>query len=223
MKKKNLILVSGKLQSGKNTFSNLLKCEIESRYRKKVAMDSFASSLKSNCFQDFSNIVSLFKKEHEKLVSKGYDAEDIKWMDIGEMNFYEDKTDFTRLLLQIYGTDIFRKRVDDLYWIKDFETRVNKSKSSFVLVTDVRFKNEINYFQKQYEENPETYSIKPFRIRVERSDIPREDIQNSHISERDLDDYDDWDYVINNDGTLDDLLLLATDLSSYLIDEGIAE
>jgi nucleoside-triphosphatase THEP1 len=52
---KNVILVSGKLQSGKNTFVNFMIDELrEQKY--KVDYDFFAKSVKDQCKDIFKNL-----------------------------------------------------------------------------------------------------------------------------------------------------------------------
>lgn len=215
--KTKIILVSAKLQSGKNTFANILQDVLEKDHGKRVCCDSFAAKLKKNCTEDFSAVVSFLRSEYNRLVSEG--VKDIEWMNVTEDNFYENKTDLTRLLLQAYGTEIFRKRVDDFYWIKDFEERINNSLDEYVIVTDVRFKNEIEYFYSKFYGDP-NYKISPITVRIER-DSDRTNIQNQHISEKDLDDYSCWDVVVDNNGTMEELADAAYEVAGLIVKEEI--
>ena len=94
-----------------------------------------------------------------------------------------------RELLQKFGTAI-RNEVCDDFWVKaclkDFEDDNN------YLITDVRFKSEAKGIKEKGG----------IIIRVNRDGAGA----GNHISEVDLDDYS-FDYVINNDGDMEDLLL----------------
>lgn len=94
-----------------------------------------------------------------------------------------------RELLQKFGTAI-RNEVCDDFWVKaclkDFEEHNN------YLITDVRFKSEAKGIKEKGG----------IIIRVNRKGAGA----GNHISEIDLDDYS-FDYVINNDGNMEDLLL----------------
>ena len=94
-----------------------------------------------------------------------------------------------RELLQKFGTAI-RNEVCDDFWVKaclkDFEEHNN------YLITDVRFKSEAKGIK----------DLEGIIIRVNREGAGA----GNHISEVDLDDYS-FDYVINNDGDMEDLLL----------------
>ena len=105
-------------------------------------------------------------------------------------------------MLQIYGTEIFRNRVDDNWWVKQVFDRwcayfSNKEiLNGAYIVTDVRFPNEINYFSQ--------LMCPLVTVRVNRTD--KDNVVNSeHFSEVALDEYANFDYVIDNNGTLEDL------------------
>lgn len=101
------------------------------------------------------------------------------------------KKDF-RPLLQWWGTGFRRKFDGDYYWINRWWERIHSisPRPKLVITADVRFKNEADQIRK----------LKEPVIRINRT-MHRED---SHASEIELDDYQ-FDLVIQNDGTLDDL------------------
>lgn len=65
-----------------------------------------------------------------------------------------------------------------------------------LIITDARFKNEIEEIKKRYD----TVVINVFR---NNSDLT--ETQKSHNTETSLDDYNEYDYVIDNNGTLEEL------------------
>lgn len=94
-----------------------------------------------------------------------------------------------RELLQKFGTAI-RNEVCDDFWVKaclkDYEKWDNW------IISDVRFKSEAKGIK----------DLEGILLRVNREGAGA----GNHISEIDLDDYS-FDYVINNDGDMEDLLL----------------
>jgi len=118
------------------------------------------------------------------------------WKDFIEMNWdIQDKTSETavsvRLILQWWGTE-YRRAQDPDYWTKAWEKQVQKLDLDHlhVLVDDVRFANELDVISR----NGGRF------VRIIR---PGFDGANNHSSENSLDDYDGWELVIDNDGTLE--------------------
>lgn len=93
-----------------------------------------------------------------------------------------------RQLLQKFGTAI-REGVDSDFWVK--VTLQNYNDSKLWLLSDVRFNSEVNGII-----NKEGYVV-----RVNRPGAGA----GNHISETELDNYH-FKYIIENDGTLEDLL-----------------
>ena len=112
-------------------------------------------------------------------------------------NFYEDKTDITRILLQLYGTDIFRRRVDKDYWVKLMINKIKETNADVFIITDVRFPNEIYMVQDEKDFDVTT-------IRIER-DMKTDDIKHEHESETALDGIDKFQYVVDNNDSLEQL------------------
>ncbi len=96
-----------------------------------------------------------------------------------------------RRILQWWGTE-YRRAQDPDYWTKAWERKLASVdlSSTHVLVDDVRFINELNVIKK----HGGTF------VRVVR---PGFDGANNHSSENSLDSYQDWDLVIDNNGSLD--------------------
>lgn len=213
---KYLVLLSGKINSGKNQYAKFLKYEFENRGLT-VREDLYAKDLKDFCSEDFILLNSVLEQKVEEIKSNigvyfnlynkvSLDVQNMILNSLDNLtfnknNFYEDKTDITRTLLQIYGTDIARKRFDDNFWIKKLAERINNDKTSdVIIITDVRFPNEINDL---YEYIP-NWRIVP--ILIERR-LNRNEIINEHMSETALDDFKFWEYIVDNNSTLEDLKL----------------
>ena len=93
-----------------------------------------------------------------------------------------------RELLQKFGTAI-RNEVCDDFWVKACLKDYDKNDNW--IISDVRFKSEAKGIK----------DLEGIIIRVNREGAGA----GNHISEIDLDDYS-FDYVINNDGSIEDLL-----------------
>lgn len=205
------VMFSGKLRSGKNTVSSMFKEEmakkglvVEERYLAKV--------LKENCRDDFkalSNFLSGLWEDIETRLPPDIRGK-LSWMDVKDEHFFEDKTPLTRHLLQIYGLEIFRNRVDQDYWIKAFIDSVADCSASIVTVTDCRFPGEIACTSR----SPRI--PKPVVVRVERPGYAQEEGQG-HPSETALDGYNGFHHIIVNDGDLLSLRLKVQEIVSSLV------
>lgn len=160
-KNKNLIGVSGKKGSGKDTFFRIFQ-EFHPEYQNK----KFATKVKEICSLLTDMPIEYF-----------YDRQyyDIYIKQLG-VNIRE--------LQQKVGTELFRNVLHPDTWI--YALFSNYKNNSWI-VTDVRFPNEANYIK----------SLNGILIRINRGSII-----DKHESEIALDDYADWDYTIENNGTL---------------------
>jgi hypothetical protein len=225
---KKVILLSGKMRVGKNQFANFLEHELSKKG--KVIQDYFAKTLKENCREDFQGLayildnlaeeiktkVNLFLDQKKIMLHGSGIINDIEKtiskLKIYPNNWTDDKTDITRCLMQLYGTQIFRQRVDTNYWVKQVQHRCEQSDSDYIIITDCRFPNEIT------EMNSSKYEIITMRINRNINTTN----QSNHASEIALDDWSDWNYIISNDGSLIDLKnaakIIADDLIEYQLE-----
>ena len=94
-----------------------------------------------------------------------------------------------RRLLQVMGTEVGRKLIDEYVWIDKVFNQIGTGER--FVITDVRFPNEANMIQ--------AVEGKVWRInRHNHSAV------NTHISERAMDNFM-VDHVVYNDGSLDEL------------------
>lgn len=105
-----------------------------------------------------------------------------------------------RRILQWWGTE-YRRTQDPDYWTKAWEKKLQEYDltNTHILVDDVRFVNELNIIKKHGG----------FFVKIER---PGFDGANNHSSENSLDDYNNWDLVIQNDGSLEQFKQQAEEL-----------
>lgn len=103
-----------------------------------------------------------------------------------------DKTK-PRAFLQTLG-DKIKKDIDPKFLINRIieDIKVYSAFFDVIIITDARFKDEIDDIRNNFN-NTTVIRIK------------REYNNDTHISETDLDNYSNYDYVIDNNGTLDEL------------------
>lgn len=202
---KTVVLVSGKLQSGKNSFADM--CMEYLKDKTNVSYDYFAKELKERCKEDFSDLISFINK-----LCETFPPEIRELLYTQDENWFENKNELTRILLQLYGTNIFRNRVDIDYWAKQVVENVYNSNSNIIFVTDVRFPSEIKALKNMEHD----YGFNIITIRIER-DIDRTKDFNQHDSETALDNYEYFDKVFLNNGTVDELREKADEFSKWVL------
>jgi len=218
MSRKKVILVGGHINCGKNQFAKYLKeayTELNetSNVDEDVRLDLFAYSLKHWASMDFINLGGILNNIADEIMSQlplkgcSHCVERVEpivnKLRFGYDNWFEDKTDITRTLLQTYGTEIMRQRVKDNYWAEDTKARLKgDTRGGVVIITDFRFPNEAESIR---DDDWDLYTI-----RLDRS-VDTDKTIASHASETSLDEYTNWSYIVKNDGeaTLEELKNMA--------------
>jgi len=112
----------------------------------------------------------------------------------------EDKTK-PRELLQIIGTDIVRNQINKDFFINRVceDIMVYKYFFDVIIISGARFPNELDIPKKLFK------NVKI--IKVERPNFTNEltEKQKEHITEHALENYNNYDYLIVNDGDINDL------------------
>jgi molybdopterin-guanine dinucleotide biosynthesis protein len=157
-----VIGIIGKKYSGKTTAANFLKEYFISKGYS-VQLMAFADALKTM-------ILKAGLCTHDEL--------------------YVKKTDFSRMILQKIGTDIFRDQVDPDFWVKKLRTAIENLDKQIVIIHDIRFKNEANL----------VIELGGRLIKILRNfeDDERKEFKN-HRSETEIDSIICKDVIINND------------------------
>ena len=216
-----LIGVVGFIGSGKGTVGKYLSDEVYN-FRK----DSFAKPLKDSVSIIFGWERDLLEGETE--MSRAWrEVADPYWSEIiGE--------DFTpRLALQKFGTECIRDVFHPDVWSSSLIKRWLSSNRSPTVVTDCRFRNEISAIQKvggkvwrvRRGEDPEWYD--------EYLDLYNDGLVDEieqlrkvgvfpHSSETDWIG-SEFDEIIENNGTLDDLYRKIDTVLNYYYDENVRE
>ena len=183
MKMMKVILISGKKQHGKNAVATILKEELS--------------------LNGYNVIETCFAEPLKEMAKTVFRLNGYQLTDPYAKETIDERWGMTpREIMQKLGTEVGRCIHKDVwvlnfcYRIKDQNFEKNCPNPTIVLVTDTRFPNEV--------EIPKKILSKIITIRVNRPGMPPTPF-DSHPSETSLDSYDDWDYLINNFGTLKDL------------------
>ena len=195
----------GLIGSGKGTVGDML---IEEGFQH----ESFATSLKDAAASIFCWDREMLEGKTDESRAKR-EAVDPWWQE--RLNIPE----FTpRLALQLLGTDVLRNYFHQDIWILSLEKRLENIKGN-VVVTDARFPNEVSMIRRQggkvvrvkRGEDPDW-----FELAIHNPDAMQHAYPGIHASEY------MWasvtpDYMILNDGSIDDLKFTVKDLLQDLL------
>ena len=190
-----IIGLVGFIGSGKGTVGDIL--ETQGFFK-----DSFAKPLKDACSIMFGWPREMLEGDTE--VSR-------KWREEPD-SFWSEKFGYTftpRLALQLMGTEAGRNVFHQDVWVISL---LNRAKGKDVVVTDVRFKNEINYIQQnggvivrvRRGEEPDWYKLAEDAAAGFSSAIMGMRDKGIHQSEWDWIG-SEFNYTIDNDGTVNEL------------------
>jgi hypothetical protein len=137
-----VIGMCGKKGVGKNFVADLLKAELENSSIK-VKQMAFAEPLKEFLITCLGlNREWTYGSDNDK-----NNPTNVRWetMDACIKAKYPGKTGFMthREVMQIFGTDVMRDNWDKNIWVNTLNRRIEQTDAEFVIVTDVRFPNEI--------------------------------------------------------------------------------
>jgi hypothetical protein len=190
-----IIAIGHRKGTGKDTFGSMLEHELVTAYGARVERTSFARALK--------DIVSiLFEPPASSLFGRSelrdaYLPPSVRSHAEGVLG---RPVSTTRELLQIFGTDIMRKNMPNI-WVDAVLKKRRRPAPDFLIVTDTRFKNE----------TLATLEQGGITVKVDRAGVP----SDTHDSEHDLDDWA-WDFTIENNSDLTTLRVAANSLAQYL-------
>ncbi|WP_144721191.1 hypothetical protein [Cellulosimicrobium sp. TH-20] len=186
-----LIGMSGRKQSGKNTFAAHLVREYD------YVEVAFADALRDMALAIDPIVRARFVLDpHDpdrlgrvEKIRLSAAVKDLGWDRAKEL------VPEVRLFLQRLGTDGVRRIIGEDIWVDTLSERISKLlwDGRDVVVTDVRFPNEARLIKR----------LSGFLVRVERPGLPHD--EHPHVSEVALDDFADFDFVVQNDRAIEDL------------------
>lgn len=102
-----------------------------------------------------------------------------------------------RQMLQLIGTDALRKVVHDDFWVIPMKRKLKEHlrNERHIVISDVRFLNEIKMIR----------SLGGKIVKVERENPDKITGFEKHSSEFQLEAFNEWDFIIENNGTLETL------------------
>lgn len=188
-----IIGISGKAQAGKDTIAGMLQVLLTNPH---ITWDMYNSDICYAWDHFIVHYADLLKEVSQEMLDMPFD--DFNNQEVKQQ--YIDWLGMTvREFLQKLGTAV-RKEIDPDFWVKAlFNTYHNGN----VIIADVRFPNEAEAIKERGG----------ILIRIERPGAGA----GNHISETALDNYDKFDYIVNNDGTLEDLFKRISNIRSFLV------
>jgi hypothetical protein len=184
----NLIGISGKIGSGKDTVGGVLQLYFATHQPADAwEIKKFAGKLK-----DIAEILTGIPKVN-------FEMQHFKQSNLPEEWNKNGEPMTARSLLQIVGTDAMRDQLHENVWVNALFADYNEN--SRWIITDVRFPNEAEAIKKHGG----------IVIRINR-DVDT----NNHLSETALDDYE-FDYVIDNNSDMYKLALDVKAIAEKLV------
>jgi Cdc6-like AAA superfamily ATPase len=183
------ISITGKANTGKNTVSKLIVKELRNKFKgqKTISYEyvAFADPIKAMIRLMFPTLPEKYLTGSSQNRTEAIPGA-----------FKDGKPLTVRQLLIDLGTG-FGRACKETIWLDAFDHTFEKLQNkSVVIVTDVRFRNEFDHLR-----DKGFYKIRLLR------DAEVQTSQSNHISETNQDGIsnDEFDFVINNNGTLKDL------------------
>jgi len=191
-----LVAINGRARSGKDTFAVMLAEELYNILRSKFVLMAFAKDLKDKVQQDFD-------LHYDQLWGDDKEIEDKRYIKPRIEN--EDVQYWTaREILQEYGQ--FFRTIDYDFWVKSLFRTIDYKEYKNIIITDVRHRNEADAVIKR----------DGFLIRIVRN-VDNNIHGKNHVSETALDGYENIDFDLTNNGTIDDLRVVAKDTAKLLV------
>ena len=192
-----LIGISGKMQAGKDTTALMIAWLLEYSQYHDFDVLTYASYSRFDIPSWVRYSIYKFADYLKECVSAitGFPRNSLesKFVKDQQLEWLNNIT--VRELMQKFG-EAGRDKIMPDFWIRC--TLRNYSPDKLMIISDVRYQNEVKAIK----------DLGGIIIRINRPNSPK----SNHISEIDLDNYDDWDYVIDNSGTLEDLFNKCKDL-----------
>jgi hypothetical protein len=192
----NLIGISGKIGNGKDLLFDVINYIVTEDY-----WNSFEHYMHESTPVDevYENKKFAYPIKWITAVLIGCDIRQLEDREFKNKELGEEWGGLTpRKLLQLLGTEAGRHIIHPNIWVNalfaDYKPGLEKW-----IITDVRFPNEANIIKEKGG----------IMIRINRPQYLDNGLvirKNEHPSETALDDYDGFDYVIENDGTVQDLI-----------------
>jgi hypothetical protein len=185
-----IISISGKIGSGKDTIAEIIK---EKMPAAGWEVKKFAGKLKEVATLLTSIPVDKFEDQSFKqtFLPEEWNRDFSEFIETGVVRYHKNVPMTVRDLLQKLGTEAMRNGLHENVWVNalfsDYQNNSNW------IITDTRFPNEIDACVHRGA----------ICIKVVRDSGNH--IGTTHASETALDDYNQWDYIVDNTGSVENL------------------
>jgi hypothetical protein len=192
-----IISLAGRGRVGKDTFAEILAEEIFNSVKKRFVLMAYANELKNRVQKDFDLSYEQLWGNQKEVPDKRYpkvrNSTELFWT--------------PREIMQDYGE--FYRSIDYDFWVKELFRVIDEKEYNNVIITDVRHPNEATPVI-----NRGGLIIKITSNRENKEQVHGE----NHISETAMDNYDQVDFHIINDGSIEDLRVTAQQVVKFIID-----
>jgi hypothetical protein len=209
-----LIGITGLARSGKDTFAKLLAQELYKQTNRLFVLIAYAQELKLRVQKDFDLSYEQlwgdeketydlrYKKSRGMLPFCAGNRDDGKGLEV-----LKERQHWTsREIVQDYGE--FYRTIDSEFWVKHLFKVIKNNGYKNVIITDVRHFNEADSI----------INKGGCIIKINRENSSK--IHNQqHASETSMRGYNKIDFIVNNNGTMDDLKLNAIVVTKQIIDK----
>ena len=185
----NVVLLGHKAQVGKDTLADLLV------NNDKFVRLSFAEKLKNIC------------KELFDLSESQVNGSALEKNRLDERFIIDGQAISSRRILQLVGqnmraiqSDVWAKYV--FKQISDISEQTGQNK---FVISDCRFPNEIDVARAWEAEDVDNRQV--FTARIDRKSLDKNYQGSNDVSETALDNYKDWDIILDNDDSIEDLYM----------------
>lgn len=144
-------------------------------------------------------IENFYNAKGKKTISLAY-ASYLKEYAKRILNWNGDEKTKPRDFLQQLGVELIKTKIDDSFLIKRIieDIKVYSYFYDVIIISDARFPDEIDNIRNSFE-NVRTIKL----LGQENKKLTA--FQKNHASEVGLENYNNYDYIVDNNGTLDDL------------------
>ena len=146
------------------------------------------------------DIKEVYEKKGLKVINLAYGSY-IKEYAKKISNWNGDEETKPRELLQELGTDVIRMKIDNDFFVRRIceDIEVYSYYFDVITISDARFPNEMEWPKKKFD------NVVNIRVIRDGYDSVLSEKEQKHLTEVALDEYNSYDYVIHNGGTLEDL------------------
>jgi len=177
-------------------------------YKKGTGKDTIGNFLLTNLRCEHPNIIVKHISFAAKLKDICYQL--YGWAGLQSGIYYETHRDIKEVILPKIGKsprDLWIEvgnKLREVYPTTWIDFALQNVKANIVIITDCGFINEAEYLKK----------LGAILVKINRDGL----VQGTDGREVELDNWNDWDFIIDNNGTLQDLNDWAISLAKYLIE-----